>query len=103
MYEILRTGQFDQWLLGLRDRAGKLRIEAQIDRLRNGNTGKAKAVGGGIWELRIDFGPGYRVYFMRRNKQVYLLLAGSDKSDQQRAITLAKSMARVVRSHDKGG
>jgi putative addiction module killer protein len=98
MYEILRTGQFDAWLRGLRDKAGRVRIEAQIDRLQMGNAGKAKPVGDGISELRIDAGPGYRVYYVRHGKQVYLLLAGSDKKAQQRTIALAKELARLMRN-----
>lgn len=102
MNEILRTGQFDAWLRSLRDRQGQYRIEAQIDRLRLGNAGKAKPVGEGISELKIDFGPGYRVYYIQQGKRVYLLLAGSDKKTQQRTIALAKKLAQAVRDRQKG-
>ena len=94
MVEILTTGAFDAWLRGLRDRAGRERILVQITRLRQGNPGDAKPVGEGVSEMRITFGPGYRVYFTRRGPLVILLLAGGDKSSQSADIEAAKALAK---------
>ena len=66
MFEILKSDTFERWLIGMKDRQARLRVQSRIDRLREGNPGDVKPVGGGISELRIDFGPGYRVYFMKR-------------------------------------
>ena len=94
MFEILKSDTFERWLIGMKDRQARLRVQSRIDRLREGNPGDVKPVGGGISELRIDFGPGYRVYFMKRGLLVIVLLAGGDKRTQQadikRAIKIAK-------------
>ena len=81
------------WLDGLRDRGAKARIEVRLRRLSLGNPGDVKSVGDGILELRIDHGPGYRVYFMRRGVLLVLLLCGGDKSSQQKDIAQAKLIA----------
>lgn len=81
------------WLDGLRDRWAKARIEVRLRRLSLGNPGDVKSVGDGILELRIDHGPGYRVYFMRRGVLLVLLLCGGDKSSQQKDIAQAKLIA----------
>ena len=81
------------WLDGLRDRRAKARIEVRLRRLSPGNPGDVKSVGDGILELRIDHGPGYRVYFMRRGVLLVLLLCGGDKSSQQKDIAQAKLIA----------
>ena len=94
MVEVITTGVFDAWLMGLRDRAGRGRILVRIDRLRTGNPGDVKAVGEGVSELRIAFGPGYRIYFTRRGPLVVLLLAGGDKSTQAADIEAARTLAR---------
>jgi putative addiction module killer protein len=95
--EIRRTAHFDQWLEWLRDRMAVLRITARIGRLALGNPGDAKPVGDGISEMRIDYGPGYRVYFLRRATHVVVLLCGGDKSTQQDDIALARQLARQIR------
>ena len=77
-------------------REPELGIRVRIDRLALGLPGDVKAIGGGVSELRIDYGPGYRVYFVRRGRAVVLLLAGGDKSTQARDITLAQRLARDV-------
>ena len=94
MFEILKSNTFERWLMGLKDRQARLRVLSRVDRLSEGNPGDVKPVGSGISELRIDFGPGYRVYFMKRGLLVIVLLAGGDKRTQQadikRAIKIAK-------------
>ena len=93
MIELIKTDLFDRWLAGLRDLQARARIEVRIRRLSLGNPSDVKPVGEGLSELRIDYGPGYRVYFMRRGPLVVLLLCGGDKSSQKRDITLAKTIA----------
>lgn len=94
MLEIIQSETFSRWLAGLKDRQAVLRIYARIRRLSLGNPGDAKPVRDGVSELRIDHGPGYRVYFIRRGASVVVLLAGGDKSTQDadinRAIVIAK-------------
>jgi len=93
MIEVRQTIDFTKWYSGLRDRAAALRIAARIRRVELGNFGDAKFFDG-IGELRIDFGPGYRVYFVKRGTELVILLGGGDKSTQtndiKRAIALAK-------------
>ncbi len=96
-----RTAEFDRWLGVLRDRKAQARILARIISAQHGNFGDCKAVGEGVSEVRIDVGPGYRVYFMRRGETVYLLLAGGDKSTQARDILRAKGMAREIKAADE--
>ena len=93
MKEIFKTSHFDTWLRGLRDRQAVARIQARIDRLAMGNPGDVSAVGSGISEMRINCGPGYRVYFTTRGPIVILLLCGGDKKTQQRDIEKAKILA----------
>jgi putative addiction module killer protein len=90
---ILRSATFDQWFAGLRDRQARARIAARLDRLAFGNPGDVKPIGSGLSEMRIHYGPGYRVYFMRRGAALIVLLCGGDKrtqaSDIERAIDIA--------------
>ena len=92
--EIVKSNTFDEWLQGLKDRVARARIEARIARMAQGNPGDVKPTRDGISEMRIDYGPGYRVYFMQRGKVVVVLLAGGDKrtqdADIKRAIQIAK-------------
>lgn len=94
MLEIFRSETFDRWLRELRDIRAQARIEARILRLSRGNPGDVKPVGSGVSEMRIDYGPGYRVYFTRRGPLVVLLLCAGDKrtqdADIQRAIEIAE-------------
>jgi|SRR5690606_11995654 len=90
---LLKSDIFDRWLSGLRDRRAKARIEARIRRLSLGNPGDVQPVGDGISELRIHYGPGYRVYFTHRGPWLVLLLCGGDKSTQRRDIVLARRIA----------
>lgn len=93
MIEILTTEDFDKWLRKLKDRGGRLRILERIDRLANGNPGDVKPVGQGISELRLTYGPGYRVYYLRDGDTLILLLVGGDKSTQQNDISKAHELA----------
>jgi putative addiction module killer protein len=93
MVELIRTTVFDVWMRALRDRQAIVRIAARIDRLASGDPGDVKPIGGGLSELRIDHGPGYRVYFTRRGPIVIILLCGGDKATQKRDIDQAKALA----------
>lgn len=88
------TLEFGTWLADLRDRTARFRIQARIDRLELGHFGDSKSVGEGIHEMRIDHGPGYRLYFIRRGDEVVILLCGGDKGSQQRDIDRARRLAR---------
>jgi putative addiction module killer protein len=91
--QVRRTREFAKWLIGLKDRQGRAKILARIDRLEDGNPGKTRSVGSGIVEMKIDFGPGYRVYYVQRGDVVVILLCGGDKSTQAGDIQLAKELA----------
>jgi putative addiction module killer protein len=94
--EIRKTDIFEQWLLRLRDPQAVARINARIRRIELGNPGDVKPVGEGISELRIDYGPGYRIYFVRHGKELVILLAGGDKRTQARDIDKAIQLARML-------
>jgi len=96
MVEVRRTKVFATWLAELRDRNARVRVQARIDRLSVGNPGNVRPVGEGISEMRIDYGPGYRVYFIQRGDVCVVLLCGGDKSTQKGDIARAKAMARLV-------
>lgn len=91
--EILKSADFDSWMRKLRDHDAKARILVRITRLSHGNAGDARPVGGGVSEMRIDYGPGYRVYFKQRGGRVALLLRGGDKKSQVADIARAKEIA----------
>ncbi len=95
MYTVIRSETFDKWLAQLQDVKGKARIVAHIRSAEQGNLGDVKPVGEGISEMRIHFGPGYRVYFMQKERQLILLLVGGDKSSQSRDIKKAKALAEM--------
>jgi putative addiction module killer protein len=97
MIEVRETAVFSTWIAGLRDVRATARIDVRIGRLRLGNFGDAKSVGDGVSELRIDYGPGYRVYFARRGKVIVVLLCGGDKSTQGKDIKTAKALAKELR------
>jgi putative addiction module killer protein len=82
---------FREWLLGLRDREARARVRTRIDRISLGNFGDCRGIGGGVSEVRIDYGPGYRVYFGRRGNAVVILLSGGDKRTQVQDIALAQA------------
>jgi len=94
MIQIRQTEVFATWLRALRDRQARARIQVRIDRVQLGLPGDAKPVGEGVSELRIDYGPGYRVYFTMRGRAVVILLAGGDKHTQTADIKIALRLAR---------
>ena len=94
MIEIRQTKTYSEWFSGLRDRQAKARIDIRIRRLSTGNPGDVKPVGQGVSELRVDYGPGYRVYFIQQGKTLIILLAGGDKETQERDIKTALDLAR---------
>jgi putative addiction module killer protein len=96
MYRVERTVEFQSWLDGLRDRMAQKRIAMRIRRVETGLLGDWKTVGDGVSELRIDQGPGYRLYYTMRQQVIVILLCGSDKSDQDRAMNLAKELAKTI-------
>lgn len=93
MVELLRTADFDKWLSRLKDGRAVARIADRLDRLAMGNPGDVKPVGEGVSELRIAYGPGYRVYFLQKGSIVILLLCGGDKGSQSRDIKNANALA----------
>jgi putative addiction module killer protein len=93
MVEIIRSDTFDRWLRKLRDPQAKARVEMRIRRLSLGNAGDVQPIGEGLSEMRIDHGPGYRVYFLQQSKVLVLLLCGGDKSTQQKDIAKAREIA----------
>jgi putative addiction module killer protein len=94
--QIRRTNEFATWLNELRDWQGRAKIMARIDRLEDGNPGKTRSVGAGVVEMKIDFGPGYRVYYIQRGEVVIVLLCGGDKSTQENDILRAKVLAGLL-------
>lgn len=96
MIEVRQTKTYSQWFDTLRDRQAKARIDIRIRRLSMGNPGDVKPVGKGVSELRIDYGPGYRVYFIQQGDALIILLAGGDKSTQRQDIKTALDLAQDV-------
>ena len=92
--EIRQTEVYARWFDSLRDRRARARIDGRIRRLSLGNPGDVRPVGEGVSELRIDYGPGYRVYFVQRGPALVVLLAGGDKDTQDRDIRTAIELAR---------
>ncbi len=93
MIEVRRTEEYDNWFSRLRDVQAKARINTRIRRVQLGNPGDVKPVGRGVSEMRINYGPGYRVYFVQRGQTLIILLSGGDKSSQQRDINTAIELA----------
>jgi putative addiction module killer protein len=96
MNTLVRTAQFSAWLKGLKDAKAVASIIARIDRAQKGNFGDSKSLKGGLSEMRVDVGPGYRVYFTQRAQTVYVLLAGGDKRSQDRDIAQARKMMKLL-------
>jgi len=92
--QIRQTSTFSDWLAGLRDRRAAARIAIRIDRLAAGNPGDVKPVGQGVSEIRIDYGPGYRIYFLRRGPMMIVPLCGGDKRTQDKDVGIAKKLAK---------
>lgn len=97
MIEIRETEVFSTWLASLRDVRAQVRVQARILRLRHGNPGDVRPVGEGVSELRIDYGPGYRVYYVKRGALLVILLAGGAKPTQDKDIKTAWNLARFLR------
>ena len=96
MVDVRQTQQFSAWLLRLRDANAVARTVARIRRMEKGNPGDSKSVGQGILEMRIDYGPGYRIYYIQRGTQIVILLCGGDKRTQQEDIKQAQKMAEKL-------
>ena len=94
MLEIRQTEIYARWFRRIRDRQARVRIDSRIRRLSLGNPGDVRPVGGGVSEIRIDYGPGYRLYFTRRGEALVILLAGGDKDSQERDVRRALELAR---------
>ena len=94
MVEIKKTDVYARWLDNLRDIRARARVQARVERMAAGNPGDVKPVGEGVLEMRIDYGPGYRVYFVKQDNEVVILLAGGDKSTQDADIKTAQVLAR---------
>ena len=96
MIVLRQTETFSRWFSSLKDRSGRVRILSRMDRIAMGNFGDVKSVGEGVLEIRIDTGPGYRLYFVRRAESVIFLLCGGDKSTQDRDISRARELAKTL-------
>jgi putative addiction module killer protein len=95
MKTVIRTSVYNKWLKKLRDRRAKAMIYSRVDRLAEGNPGDAAPIGEGCSELRIHYGPGYRIYFKDTGKEIIILLCGGGKSSQQADIAKAKELAKL--------
>lgn len=97
MVEVRQTERFAHWLQDLRDLRGRAKVQVRIERLIGGNPGDVRPVGSGVSELRIDYGPGYRVYYQQKDSRLIILLAGGDKSSQVRDIEEALILSRQIK------
>ncbi len=97
MMTILKTSKFTKWIQELKDLKGKARIQARIDKLEFGHFGDCESIGSGVFELRIHFGPGYRVYLMKKGQALVILLAGGDKGSQAKDIKQAINLSNELR------
>ncbi len=97
MVEVKKTDEFDSWLKDLKDQKAKAKILVRIQRLEAGNPGQVNSVGDGISEMKIDSGPGYRVYYKQTGQQIVLLLCGGDKSTQDKDIKRAKAIVAELK------
>ena len=98
MYTVRQTQEFQEWLDGLADQRAQVRIAARLRQVEFGNLGDWKSVGGSVSELRVDVGPGYRLYYTRRRHVIIVMLAGGDKSSQKRDIKRAQRIAHELES-----
>jgi putative addiction module killer protein len=97
MIEVRQTREFSAWLRQLRDANAVARIVARIRRMETGNPGDSKSVGASILEMRVDYGPGYRIYYVHRGAQIVILLCGGDKRTQQQDIKQARTLAETIK------
>lgn len=100
VYSVLKTDEFDRWLRKLRDERAKARIAARIRSAEHGNLGDISPVGAGVSEMRVHYGPGYRVYFTLRGRELVILLIGGDKSSQRKDIEKAKALAAELKNEE---
>lgn len=103
MVSVQRSATFTKWLDGLKDRQGRAKILLRLERLAQGNHGLIRGVGDGVFELKIDSGPGYRIYCLRDGDQLVVLLCGGDKSTQGKDIEAAHAIARAWRDRSREG
>lgn len=96
MFTVKRTVKFDAWLLGLRDTMTRIRLAKRLDKVTRGLMGDCKSVGAGVYEMREDFGPGWRMYYVQRGDVVVVMLGGGDKSSQQADIAAAQALAATL-------
>ena len=101
MLALKETPAYAQWIDGLKDKAAQVRIVARSKRLLTGNPGDHKLLSGGIYEMKINVGPGYRVYYTQRGSEIILLLAGGDKSTQSKDIETARKLARKYKDGEE--
>ena len=101
MFTLVRSSIFSDWLLALTDAKGRAHVLARLARASAGNFGDCEPIGEGVSEMRIHYGPGYRVYFMRRDATVYVLLSGGNKASQQRDIARALQEARRLKDESQ--
>jgi putative addiction module killer protein len=94
--DTLQTERFRNWFANLKDRRARARIQVRIDRAEDGNFGDHRSVGGGVSEMRLDYGPGYRIYYTIRGTELVILLAGGDKSTQDKDVIAAQDLARKI-------
>ncbi|HRD28163.1 MAG TPA: type II toxin-antitoxin system RelE/ParE family toxin [Caulobacter sp.] len=95
-WEVRQSPAFKVWVLSLRDRTARAIILRRIDRIAVGNFGDVKAMGGGVSELRVNHGPGYRIYFVRRGETLVVILCGGDKGSQSKDVARAKALAQEI-------
>lgn len=100
MVEVRQTPEFSSWLRRLKDDEAAARIVGRIRRMEHGNPGDVRSVGGGVTEMRIDYGPGYRVYYLKRGPAIVILLCAGDKRTQSADIKRALSLARAIEGKD---
>lgn len=96
MYNVQQTQKFSQWLTKLKDMRARIAIMRRVERAQSGNLGDVKSVGESVYEMRIDMGPGYRLYYTIHGDEIIILLVGGDKSTQQRDIEKAIEMAKEI-------
>ena len=100
VFELVEAPVFSEWLGSLRDRRARTKVLDRLKRASNGNFGDCKSVKGGVSEMRIDYGPGYRVYFFQRGKELVILLCGGDKGTQEADIAKAKRLKEEIEQQD---
>jgi len=96
MYKVLETDNFLEWLRGLKDLSTRIRLARRLDKARLGNLGDVKALTNGVYEMRENFGPGWRMYYVIRGKTIIVMLGGGDKSSQSGDIKAAKKLAKLL-------